>query len=122
MVIRRYQDMTLWQRAVDLAVACYDCTDSFPSQERFGLTVQLRRAAVSIPSNIAEGQGRDSRREFLYHLSVARGSLQELETLLILAERRNYPSTEQLKNVRELCGHVGRMLTGLRTALRPPRH
>ena len=118
MTIRRYQDMMVWQRAVDLAVKCYDCTDSFPSHERFGLTAQLRRAAVSIPSNIAEGQGRNSLRESVYHLSVARGSLQELETLFVISERLNYASAEQLNSLRELCGHVGRMLTGLKAALK----
>jgi four helix bundle protein len=117
MVVRRYQDLTVWQRAVDLALQCYDCTDPFPSHERFGITAQIRRAAVSVPSNIAEGQGRDHRREFLYHLSVARGSLQELETLLVIAERRHYASGDQLQPIRELSEQVSRMLSGLKRAL-----
>src|SRR5215216_1643273 len=117
MVVHRYQDMIVWQRAVDLAIESYDRTDSFPIQERFCLTPQIRRAAISIPSNIAEGQGRDHRREFLYHLSVGRGSVQEMKTLFVIAERRNYASSDELKRTRELCEHVSRMLAGLKRAL-----
>ena len=117
MRIRHYQDMKVWQRAVDLALACYDCTEAFPPWERFGLSSQIQRAAVSISCNIAEGQGRDHEKEFIHHLSIARGSLQELETLLIIAERRAYASAETLGNIREWAGHVGRMLAGLKRAL-----
>ena len=100
-----------------LALATYDHTDSFPVAERYGLTSQIRRAAVSIPANSAEGQGRAHTGEFLNHLSIARGSLQELETLLMIGERRQYLSQEALDGLLETTDHVSRMLTVLRRSL-----
>jgi four helix bundle protein len=117
MTIRRYRDMKVWQRSMDLALAAYDSTDSFPAAERFGLTSQIRRAAVSIPSNIAEGQGRAHTGEFLNHLSIARGFLQEVETLLMIAERRHYLNSKQLDALLEITDHISRMLTRLRRSL-----
>ena len=75
-----YKDLLVWQKSMQLVTDVYRSTDSFPKSEQFGLCSQLRRAAVSIPSNIAEGQGRNSSKEFVYHLSVAYGSLMEAET------------------------------------------
>ena len=89
----------------------------FPKEERFGLISQARRAAVSIPCNIAEGQGRGHAGAFLNHLSIGRGSLQELETLFVIAERLRYTDPERLENPWELCDHVGRMLTQLRRSI-----
>jgi four helix bundle protein len=85
--------------------------------ERYGLSSQLRRAAVSIPSNIAVGQGRAHTREFLHHLSIARGSLQELETVLLIAKHRAYMTPEQLEHLLELCDHVSRMISVIRRKL-----
>jgi four helix bundle protein len=118
MSVRRYQDLKVWQHAIDLTLESYDLTDRFPPHERFGLTSQIRRAAVSIPSNIAEGQGRAHRPEFLNFLSIARGSLQELETLLVIAERRHYLPEKQLVKIRGMSDEVSRMLSGLRRALK----
>lgn len=117
MRVRHYKELVVWQRGIDLALACYDCSSHFPAEERFSLTQQIRRAAVSVPSNIAEGQGRFHRGEFLYHLSVARGSLQELETLLVIAERLEYVTTEKMERINALCTEVGRLLAGLKRAL-----
>jgi four helix bundle protein len=117
MSIRRYRDLKVWQRSMDLALAAYALTDSFPVAERYGLTSQIRKAAVSIAANVAEGQGRAHTGEFLNHLSIARGSLQELETLLIIAERREYLSQEELDGLLEITDHVSRMLTVLRRSL-----
>ena len=117
MSTRGFQDMKVWQVAVDLSVECYQCTALFPSHEQFGLSSQARRAAVSVPSNIAEGQGRAHRGEFLHHLSIARGSLQELQTLFYIAERLGYVAAERLQRPREMCDHVSRMLTRLRRSL-----
>ena len=114
---RRYQDLKVWQIAVDLAVETYGCTARFPSEERFGLTAQARRAAVSIPCNIAEGQGRGHRGAFVNHLSISRGSLQELETLFVIAERLDYADAGTLETPWEKCGHIGRMLTQLRRSI-----
>jgi four helix bundle protein len=88
--IRSYRDLEVWRQAMDLVVEAYRVSKAFPSEERYGLTAQLRRSAVSVPSNIAEGRGRFGLRGFLYHLSVANGSLMELETQLLISERLAY--------------------------------
>jgi four helix bundle protein len=115
--IRHYKDLLVWQRGIDLAVAAYRCTSTFPSSERYCITQQIRRAAISIPSNIAEGQGRYHRPEFLHHLSFARGSVQELETQLIIAERLEFPFGKAPESMSGLCDEVSRMLAGLRRSL-----
>lgn len=117
MPIRTYKDLTVWQRAIDLAAEAYRCTRTFPIDERYGITQQIRRAAVSISSNIAEGQGRYHRSEYLHHLSYARGSLQELQSLLTVAERLGYVFGTAPETVNDLCDQVGRMLAGLRQSL-----
>ena len=117
MSIRHYKDMLVWQRGIDLAVASYRCTSTFPPSERYCITQQIRRAAISIPSNIAEGQGRYHRPEFLHHLSYARGSVQELETQLIIAERLEFSFGVAPKIMQDHCDEVSRMLAGLRHSL-----
>ena len=114
---RQYQNLKVWQVAVDLVVECYRCTAQFPPEERYGLTAQARRAAVSIPCNIAEGQGRETHGEFRNQLSVARGSLQELETLPVISERLSYVDGDRFETTWELCDHVSRMMTQLRRSL-----
>lgn len=84
---RNYQELKVWQRAMDLVTRIYATTNGLPDTEKFGLVTQLQRAAVSIPSNIAEGAGRNSPRDFLYFLSIARGSLLEVETQLLIGQR-----------------------------------
>jgi four helix bundle protein len=106
---------------MDLAVACYAITDAFPAREQFGLTSQLRRAAVSIPSNIAEGHGRSMTGEYLHHLAVAHGSLMELETQVMLAQRLGYIDVEAAGQALSRSGEVGRMLHGLMRSLRAVR-
>ena len=88
--VRDYRELVAWQKAVDLVEAVYHATRGFPKDEQYGLTGQIRRAALAIPSNIAEGQGRKFTKEFRYHLSVALGSLCELETQLVIAVRLGY--------------------------------
>ena len=117
MSIRNYKDLLVWQRGIDLAVAAYRCTRTFPPGERYSLTQQIRRAACSIPSNIAEGQGRHHRPEFLHHLSYARGSLQELETELIIADRLEFSFAIAPEIMQHHCDEVGKMLAGLRRSL-----
>jgi len=119
--IRGYHDLEVWQRAMDLVVESYQITKGFPTDERYGLTAQLRRAAVSIPSNIAEGRGRRGLAGFLYHLSIANGSLMELETQLRLGVRLSYLSEQQANNVFRRTAEVGRLLAGLTRALRRRR-
>lgn len=102
---------------MDLVVTCYELTKDFPKSEIYGLTNQLRRAAVSIPANIAEGRERQHDKEFLQYLSIAYGSLAELETHLQIAERLAYLKSHQLGHVLEMASEVGRMLNGLRKSI-----
>lgn len=110
---RSYKDLVAWQKSMDLVTATYRATAIFPKDELFGLTSQLRRAAVSIPSNIAEGQGRLSEKEFRYFLGQARGSLMEVETQMQIAENLGYLSKEQTGDLLRACAEVGRILNGL---------
>ena len=110
---RSYKDLVVWQKAMDLVTATYRATKNFPKEELFGLTSQARRAAVSIPSNIAEGQGRLSEKEFRYFLGSARGSLMELETQLQVAENLGYLQHDELTGLLQACAEVGKVLNGL---------
>lgn len=117
MPVQHYRQLIAWQKSMELVKLVYDLTDDFPSEERFGLTVQIRRAAVSIASNIAEGQGRNSTKEFVNHLSIAYGSLMETETQTLVAEIRRYSTTEKRGLVMEKAGEVGRLINGLSNSL-----
>jgi four helix bundle protein len=116
--IRSYRDLRVWQTAMDLVVEVYHLARLLPPDERFEIAAQFRRAAVSVPANIAEGHSRLLRGEYLHHLSIARGSLKELETLLTISERLGYVAAAQLANATKLCDSTSRMLTRLRAALR----
>lgn len=117
MTVRHYTDLVAWQRAMDLVMLVYEATEGFPPRERFGLTNQLRRAAVSVPSNIAEGRGRDTTRDFLRCLSIAFGSLQEVETQLFIAQRLDYLEQRFQPGLFELTNEVARLINGLRNSL-----
>jgi four helix bundle protein len=117
MPIRSFEDLTVWQRAVDLAVEVYNLTSAFPDRERFGLTTQLRRAAISVASNIAEGNGRNTTRDYLNFLSHSRGSLFETRSLLIVSSKLHFVDAAKVVTVRELDDEVGRLLSGLRRSL-----
>jgi four helix bundle protein len=119
--VRNHRDLVVWQRAIDLVECAYDISRRFPADERFGLTSQLRRAAVSVPSNIAEGHGRAHLAEYLHHLSIAKGSLMELETQVVIAGRMAYLTPEMQQRTLNLSGDVGRMLSGLIRALKARR-
>src|SRR5690348_912144 len=110
MGIKHYHELIVWQKAMDLVVMVYKLTAGFPREELFGLTLQVRKAAVSVPSNIAEGQGRDTTRDFLHFLSIARGSLQEAETQMFVAERLAYVPSEQMTALLALSAEVGRLM------------
>jgi four helix bundle protein len=110
---QHYPELKVWQRSMDLVVEVYALTRAFPPDELFGLTSQLRRAAVSVPASIAEGQGRFHRGDFLHHLSMARGSLTESETHLLIASRLGYITDEAVTPGWALCQDVGRLLNGL---------
>ncbi len=118
MSVQSYQELIVWQKAVDLVVQVYATTRTFPREETFGLTSQLRRASVSVPSNIAEGQGRHSAKEFVRFLEIARGSLQEVETQLIIANRLHYLDEGQQRTLLAQCAEVARLLNGLCRSIR----
>ena len=117
--MRTYQDLIAWQRAMDLAIEVYKVTLRFPSDEKFALTSQIRRSTVSVSSNIAEGQGRGVGKEFAKHLRIARGSLQELETQLLIARRLQYVTDGELASVMQIAQEVGRLSRGLQNSLKP---
>lgn len=117
-VKRHYQDLVVWQRAVALVPEIYRLTRAFPKFETYALGDQMRRAAVSVPANIAEGQGRQHTREFLQHLAIAKGSLSELHTLLIVAQRLEYLEAAELGQWEEKLGEVSKPLHGLMESLR----
>ena len=116
--VRSYQDLIVWQKAMELVTKIYQVSNKFPRDEVFALTSQLRRAAISVPSNIAEGQGRSSRKEFIYFLGNAKGSLSEVETQILIARNLSYVSDEDLNTLLDLSAEVGRILNGLLTSLR----
>jgi four helix bundle protein len=111
--ITSYRDLIVWQKSMALAEQCYAVTDQFPRDERFGLTAQIRRAAVSIPSNLAEGHNRRSRQAFANHVAIALGSQAELETQLQLAVRLRFLSESAASPVLAQASEVGRLLHGL---------
>jgi four helix bundle protein len=117
MSAKHYGELIAWQKAMDLVERVYEATECFPRKEVFGLTNQLRRAVVSVPSNIAEGQGRQSTRDFLHFLSIAKGSLQEVETQIIIARRLVYLDEKKATDLLELTAEVGRVIGGLCRAL-----
>ena len=117
-----YEDLKVWRRAMDLVLEVYRCTGSFPKQEIYGLTSQMRRSEVSVPSNIAEGKGRFSRKELVQFLFHARGSLLELRTQLTIARELGFLSPCEGTSLIELSCEVGRLLNGLINRFQSPEH
>lgn len=111
--ISSYKDLVVWQKATELALFVYSATKSFPKEEIYGLTSQLRRCSVSVPSNIAEGSERHSTRDFLRFINMAHASLAELETQFYIAHRLNYSSAEDYQHLQIAAAEIGRMLNGL---------
>ncbi len=114
-----YRELRVWQKSVDLVTAIYQLTRAFPKEELYGLTSQIRRSAVSVGSNIAEGQGRLSKRDFRHFLGQARGSLFELETQLLIACRLGYVREPDLQRTLDESGAVNAMLSGLMQSMAP---
>ncbi len=118
MVKASYRELDVWQKAMDLAEQVYAVAKFLPADERFGLVTQLQRAAVSLPANIAEGYGHSHRGDYLHHLSIARGSLCEVETLLTLAVRLKMLDRNRVVSIWSLAQDVGKMLRRLSISLR----
>lgn len=112
-----FRDLRVWQKSMDLVVAIYNVTSEFPSCEKFGLSSQIRRAIVSVPSNIAEGHTREHLKEYLHHLSMAQASLAEVETQLEIAARLEYLSEPQLRSLLDTLHALGRQIHALRRSL-----
>ncbi len=108
--IESYGELVVWQQAMDLAVSIYGATRSWPKEELYGLTAQIRRAATSVPANIAEGYSRESRATYQQFLKIAQGSLKELETHLLIAQRVGIASTETVDDLMKLSESVGKLL------------
>ncbi|MDZ4864050.1 MAG: four helix bundle protein [Gemmatimonadota bacterium] len=117
MTFSSYRDLLVWQKSIDLVEVVYASTARFPSSERYGLSSQARRAAVSIAANIAEGRGRGTQREFLRYLLIANGSVKELETETIIAQRLGLLAADEAKVILVAAEEIGRMLAGLRRKL-----
>jgi four helix bundle protein len=117
MGVKRYRDLIAWQRSMSLVEEVYRMTKSFPKEELYGLSSQVRRSAVSIPSNIAEGHCRNGRREFVHHLSIALGSLGETETQMLIAGRLGYIDADNSEKFSLLAGETGRVIVGLMNSL-----
>ena len=117
-MVSSYRDLEVWKKGVQLARLVYKLTGGFPKCEVYGMCSQMQRAAVSVPANIAEGHARSSTKEFLRYISIARGSLAELETLLVLAEQLEYCQVRGTAEIFRQCDEVSRMLSGLRNSLK----
>ncbi|NNJ24979.1 four helix bundle protein [Alienimonas chondri] len=112
-----FEKLTVWRKAVDWADAVYDATAGFPADERFGLTNQMRRASVSVSSNIAEGSGRGSSKDFIRFIGIAYGSLMEVASQLHIARRRGFLTEERFESLYAEAEELARMLSGLRRSL-----
>jgi four helix bundle protein len=115
----KYSDLLVWQKAMDLVTSIYQISATFPSEERFGLSSQARRAAVSIPSNIAEGHGRKASGAYINHISIALGSLMELETQIQIAFRLGFILQDDTSALLTKTDEIGKMLSGLKKSITP---
>jgi four helix bundle protein len=118
MAIQSYRELIAWQKAMDLVEAIYRTTTSFPRDEIYSLTAQIRRAAVSIPSNIAEGHGRNTTRDFVHFLSISQGSTKEVETQVLIAERLTYITKQVAATLISQTEEIGRLIRGLSNSLK----
>ncbi len=116
-MVESYRDLVAWRNAMEIVEAVYAATSRFPADEKFGLVSQLRRAAVSIPSALAEGHERASTREYSHYVSIAKGSLAEVETQVLIAQRLGYMESTTVDRLLSRCDEQGRLLRGLRKSL-----
>jgi four helix bundle protein len=119
--IESHRDLIVWQRGMDLVEAVYSATAKFPADERFRLISQSTRAAVGVPANVAEGHARGTRRDYAQFVAVAKGSLMELETYVMISERLGYIASDETKPLLERISELSRMLTALRRRLLEPQ-
>ena len=117
-MVMSYRDLVAWNKAMEMVTEIYRVTRKFPNEEIFGLVSQLRRSSISIPSNIAEGKGRLSKGEFRQFLGIARGSLAELETQILIAQNLSYLDKSEAKRLLTMVEEVGKVLNGLISAVK----
>ena len=115
--VKSYRDLEVWQKSMTLVKEVYQATDQFPGEEKFGLVNQIRRAAVSIPSNLAEGQARSTTGQFQHFINIAIGSIAELETQILLSSELGYLKADRYQHLLERLNTIGKMLRGLDKAL-----
>ena len=115
----KHTELVVWQKSIELVELVYRVSRKFPSDERFGLCTQIQRSSVSVPANIAEGHGRKSTKAYRNHLSIAHGSLMELETHITIARRLGYIAENEATDLLSMTGEIGRMLNGLQNSLSP---
>ena len=118
MAVRNYKDLKVWDKAVDLASLIYVATKDYPETERFGLTSQMRGAAVSVSSNIAEGNGRSTTKDYLRFIAAANGSLNEVGSLATVSHRLGFLTASAARNIEAKCEEIAKMISGLRSSLR----
>ena len=111
-----YQDLKVWQKAIDLTVEVYELVKLLPRDEHYALSDQMRRAVVSIPSNIAEGRGRGSNKEFVHYLLMSRGSLWELSTQLVICEKLHFLDSSQTSHAKQMITEISKMINALANA------
>ena len=119
MAINIYMDLNVWQKSMDLVLRIYEITKTFPQEEKFALSNQMRRAVVSIPSNNAEGQQRKPIKEYINFLSIAKGSNAEIQTQLLICKMLKYSNNKEIDEAFELSNEIGKMLNGLIISLTP---
>ena len=117
--MKSYRELKVWQKSMDLVEEVYRLVNKLPREERYALSDQIKRAAVSIPSNIAEGYGRNSPKEYIRFINISRGSKYELETQLLICVRLNFLTEEQIALSMQMCDEIGRMLNALTAKLLP---
>jgi len=117
MKVKNYTELVAWKKAMELVQAIYDETKDFPSPELYGLRLQIRKAGISVPSNIAEGQGRMSTAEFRHHLSIAHGSLREIETQVLISEKLGYLDNQAASGLVNRTSEVRKLINGLLNSL-----
>ncbi len=117
-VVKDYRDLIVWQKAMDLVETIYQTTRGFPREEIYGLTSQIRRAAVSIPSNIAEGNGRNTTRDYVHFLGMVYGSVKEVETQVLIAERLQYINSDDSNRLVHMTTEIARLISGLAASLK----
>jgi len=113
--MKTHKDLEVWKKSIELVTEIYQITNDFPKEETYGLTSQIKRSAVSVPSNIAEGAARQSNKEYIQFLYIALGSLMELDTQLVIAKNINFVDEKMLSNIDDKIETIGKMLNGLIT-------